>query len=353
MSTIKQFKIDLNKSKRLLLAAVILFCLSLSLVNPVKGMESLLIFCFYKNKSVTIEKSSEEPNFQNDFTVNNNCLAMNALASITSQPESIESTDQSASTDNDANLATLYKNALLNQPVPVTFITQEPRSGLINYTVQENDTVSSIAAFFGISTYTLLWANDLKEYSIIRPGDELVVLPVTGILHRVKDGQTIGWIANYYDAETEEIIAFNNLPADGTIQVGEKLIIPDGQMPVPVSSGTTYVAQQSYTGAGTGSSRNFPYGQCTWYVSQKRYVPWNGHAKAWLANARAYGYKTGTAPQVGAIIVTRESWYGHVGYVEAVRGDWVTFSEMNHLGWGIKSVRTIHINDSVIRGYIY
>lgn len=323
------------------------------MVNPVKGMESLLISCFYKNDSITTEKSSEELISQNNFNVNKNCLAINTFDSPNSQPEPIEDANQNASTDNNIPLYTLHKNALLNQLVPVTFIAQEPRSGLINYTVQENDTISSIAAFFGVSTHTLLWANNLKEYSIIRPGDELIVLPVTGILHRVKNGQTIGWIAEYYDAETEEIIAFNDLPADGTIQVGEKLTIPDGQMPAPAIPQTTYAAKQSYTGAGTGSSRSFPYGQCTWYVSQKRYVPWNGHAKAWLTNARAYGYKTGIAPQVGSIIVTKESWYGHVGYVEAVRGGWVTFSEMNHLGWGIKSVRTIHVNDSVIRGYIY
>jgi len=347
MSTIKQrlkqmFKIDIKKNRKLLLAAVVLFCLSLPLVAPLS-----------KNKSVTIEQSLDELNPQDNFATDKNYLTINTLASLTNQPNSLDNTNQDSFINGNSTLATLQENAFLNQTSPITFISQEARSGLIAYTVQENDTLSSIAASFGISTYTLLWANNLKETSIIRPGDELTVLPVTGVLHRIKDGETIGWIAKYYDAETEEIIAFNNSPADGAIQVGEKLIIPDGQMPVPARPKTTYVASVSYTGSGTGVSRIFPYGQCTWYVSQKKVVPWSGHAKAWLANSQAYGYKTGSAPQVGAIIVTRESWYGHVGYVEAVKGDWVTFSEMNHLGWGVKSVRTIHINDSVIRGYIY
>jgi len=353
MSTIKQFKIDIDKSKKLLLAAVVLFCISLSLANPVKGTESILISCLNRDKSVTVEQSTDESNIQNNFATNKNCLAVNTLAGLTNQSDPLDNNNQDVLINSNSALATLQENAFLNQTSPITFITQEPRSGLITYTVQENDTLSSIAASFGISTYTLLWANNLKEISIIRPGDELTVLPITGVLHRVKDGQTIGWIAKYYDAETEEIIAFNDLPANGTIQIGEKLIIPDGQIPAPVAPKATYVARTSYSGSGTGVSHSFPYGQCTWYASQKRIVPWSGHAKAWLANSRAYGYKTGTAPQAGAIIVTRESWYGHVGYVEAVKGNWVTFSEMNHLGWGVKSVRTIHINDSVIRGYIY
>jgi LysM repeat protein len=332
------------KKSRILLLAAVLFCLSLSLANPVRGIEQVIFLNINQSQTITEQASDKASQKQEMPSSGTMYLAVNS--------PSIDISDQDSSIQ-ESSLAAFNESALLAQTNPTTFISQEPRTGVITYTVQEGDSASSIAAFFGITTNTLLWANDLKELSIIRPGDELIILPVTGVLHRVKDNQTISSIANLYDADSEEIIAFNNLPADGSIQIGDKLIIPDGIMPSPVSYAPTRVVSQSYSGSGTGVSHVFPYGQCTWYVAQKRVVPWSGHAKSWLANAQAYGYQTGAAPQVGAIIVTRESWYGHVGYVEAVKGEWVTFSEMNHLGWGIKSVRTLHINDWKIRGYIY
>ena len=98
----------------------------------------------------------------------------------------------------------------------------------------------------------------------------------------------------------------------------------------------------------------FPYGYCTYYVSQRRPIYWSGNAIAWLANARAAGFATGDMPQVGAIMVTTEGgWTGHVAMVDAVNGDQVTISEMNYRGWGVISSRTVLASYSAIRGYIY
>jgi LysM repeat protein len=51
-------------------------------------------------------------------------------------------------------------------------------SELLTYKVKDGDTLSSIAANFGISVKDILSAND-KGSSLIRPGDELVILPVS------------------------------------------------------------------------------------------------------------------------------------------------------------------------------
>jgi LysM repeat protein len=332
---------------KLLLAAVILFGCFWSVFGPVVGFEKLVFGYSHDDKLIVREGSSDERDsieFQAPY------LAVNSSGILATQ---IEPVDESGGIEEELSLPHLQENALLAQASPITFISQEPRTSIITYVVQPGDTPSTIAASFGITTNTLLWANKLKDGSIIRPGDELVILPVSGVLHKVKSGQTISWIANYYKADANEIIAFNDLPADGQIEAGQQVVVPNGVMPAPPRPKPRRLATETITGPGTGKSHNFPYGQCTWYVAQKRYVPWSGHAKSWLANARAYGFTTGSTPRVGAIIVTRETWYGHVGYVEAVKGNWVTFSEMNHLGWAIKSVRTLHINDPKIRGYIY
>lgn len=99
---------------------------------------------------------------------------------------------------------------------------------------------------------------------------------------------------------------------------------------------------------------HFFYGQCTWYVATQRYVPWMGNAIDWWANARPYGYAEGSAPQVGAIMVTRESGYGHVAIVRSVNGDgsW-TVEEMNYTGFAQVDTRTIQPGFAYLVGFIY
>ena len=98
----------------------------------------------------------------------------------------------------------------------------------------------------------------------------------------------------------------------------------------------------------------FPYGYCTYYVSQKRTVTWMGNAGTWLTGAKAAGQSTGNTPKAGAIMVTAEGGkVGHVAYVESVVDDKVTISEMNFKGYGVVSSRTIPISSKFIRGYIY
>lgn len=241
--------------------------------------------------------------------------------------------------------------------------------GIVKYKVQSGDTPSSIATSFGISTYTLLWANNMKVGDYIKPGQELEVLPVTGIKHTVKSGDTVEKIANFYKADKDEVIAFNSLPADGIFPEGSEgkvLIVPNGETAAPlkprVIAPPRDTNQRTVVSSSKASSKfvnplgshRFVFGQCTYYVASKVYVPWSGHAKSWLTNARAFGYETGKTPVVGSIMVTTENkWYGHVALVEGVNGDKVTISEMNYVGWNRTSVRVLDINSRVIRGYIY
>ena len=234
--------------------------------------------------------------------------------------------------------------------------------GIVKYSVQSGDSPGSIATSFGISTYTVLWENDLKVGDIIKPGQKLEILPITGVKHKALGTDTVEGIAEKYKADTEEIITFNKLPADGTLTAEKILIIPNGQKeaplkPAPQRTYSKVVSSSKYsssTNLNPNKGHRFPYGYCTWYVASRVYVPWSGHAKSWLYNSRAYGYRTGTTPVAGSIVVTTENrWYGHVAYVEAVHGDTITLSEMNYVGWGRKSVRVLSVNSRVIRGYVY
>lgn len=247
----------------------------------------------------------------------------------------------------------------------------EEDGGVEVYLVKDGDTLGGIAQKFKISTNTILWANDIENADEIRPGDKIFILPVSGLTYVVKKGETLDQIAKEYKAEREKIISFNdNIPANGEVKEGQEIIIPGGEkeIPRPTTTDSAGIDRRVYATPGggdpkisgtikldgkAGTGHKFPYGYCTWYVAQKRFVPWGGNAGTWLYNAKARGYKTGKTPAVGAILVTSESWWGHVAVVESVGKGTITVSEMNYKGWAKTSKRTISTSNRVIKGYIY
>ncbi len=251
----------------------------------------------------------------------------------------------------------------------------EEDGGVTMYTVKEGDTVSGIAAKNFITVNTILWANDLDNVDAIKPGDQIFILPVAGVTHIVQNGETIDSIAQKYHADKDRIIAFNELPATGEVKTDQEIVIPDGQKetskPTATPDTSDTLRRQYATSAGAGAvtdissgwkklegkagaGHRFPYGYCTWYVAQKRYVPWSGNAGTWLYNAKAQGYRTGKTPSVGAIVVTTDSpYYGHVALVESVSGGSITVSEMNFKGWGKVDRRVISTASRSIKGYVY
>jgi surface antigen len=233
------------------------------------------------------------------------------------------------------------------------------RREITEYIVEEGDSLWSIASRFSVSLETIFWANNLKKLTI-QPGQKLLILPVSGVMHLVEEGDTVSEIAKTYKAEADKIISFNDLSGNNDIFVDEVLIIPDGKLPsvsiveTPSSSASVNLSTNNFY----GQSHAFPYGQCTWWVAQKRVIPGWGHAINWLDNAIVSGCSvckgSYCVPQVGAIIsLSGNRVYGHVGYVEEVKGDKVVFSEMNYIGLGRMNYRTLRIGSPSIKGYIY
>lgn len=105
------------------------------------------------------------------------------------------------------------------------------RKDVVVYEVELDDTPSSIAARFGISTDSVLWSNNLENDDNIFPGQELVIPPISGIVHKVVKDETVSSIASKYRAFTSEIIAFNNL-STSEINIGQTLVIPNGKVEV-------------------------------------------------------------------------------------------------------------------------
>ena len=127
---------------------------------------------------------------------------------------------------------------------------------------------------------------------------------------------------------------------------------------------TPPAAPRFSSGGGSAGGRascgnHFSFGYCTWYVANRRCIPWFGNADEWWANARASGYPEGQQAKVGAVAVWAAGpgygGVGHVAYVESVQPDGFTVSEYNYTyGWDHYDTRFVSYGKTgPLDGFIY
>ena len=242
------------------------------------------------------------------------------------------------------------------------------RKDIHTYIAAAGDTVSSIAAMFNVTSDSIMWSNNLSG-NTVSPGAKLNIPPVNGIVYTVQAGDTVDSLASKYRANRDQIIAYNDAELLG-IQLGEQVLIPNGQQPaapaVLLQVRATAPIYGSYT------SNGYDYGFCTWYVANRRAqigrpVPSNlGNANTWAVLAASMGIATGSTPQVGAAAVRHSGAPGHVAFVEQVNDDgsfWI--SEMNsygqvsmgdptpHGGWGVVDWKLVPADLVGTYSYVY
>lgn len=153
-------------------------------------------------------------------------------------------------TSTDETLIIVENNSLSKESI-VSGDDKTTVSDLISlYVVHSGDTLPAIAKMFGVTVNTIKWANDIKG-NTISVGQTLVILPITGIRHTVKSGETIQSIAKLHKGDVDEIIQYNNLEVGEKLKIGDVIIIPDGEAPASVSgssSGTKLSSQPTYSG---------------------------------------------------------------------------------------------------------
>lgn len=180
----------------------------------------------------------------------------------------------------------------------------------------------------------------------------------------VQKGDSLSKIAKRYNTTYVKLYNANKSVSNpDLIHAGDKIRVPQqseklpdrfskyqaGLRAVPASAPTaTYATAASpsrsvrtaaYTGSTAGNT--YVWGNCTWYVKNRRPDMPNqlGNGGQWVANAAARGYATGSTPRVGAVAEVP----GHVMYVESINSNGtVNISEMNYNGGlGVVNYRTI------------
>ncbi len=191
-----------------------------------------------------------------------------------------------------------------------TQISIKPRDSVVSYTVVEGDTLSSIAEKFAVSVDTIRWQNDLKSIDDIKPGQKLEVPPVTGIVHKVKRGETIYSVAKEYKVDAQAVVnwPFNTFTNDETfaLAVGQLLVVPDGVKPEEKPwQQPVFVARKTPNAGAVSAS-----GQFVWPASGgiTQYFRWY-HPAIDVANKNAPDI---LAADAGKVIVA--GWPDGIGY---------------------------------------
>lgn len=162
--------------------------------------------------------------------------------------------------------------------LPFTIIPERPREALETYTVQAGDTILGIAAKYGLQPETILWANPEIERNPdrISIGDQVKIIPLNGVLHVVKPGDTLSSLAAKYKVDTSVIVGYknNNLgDAAAALVVGTEIVVPGGQKPTVAQQVVTAYSGPVPASAAKGS------GAFLWPTSgsiTQKY--WSGHA---------------------------------------------------------------------------
>ncbi|HEX2679945.1 MAG TPA: LysM peptidoglycan-binding domain-containing protein [Candidatus Dormibacteraeota bacterium] len=256
-----------------------------------------------------------------------------------------------------------YSTIIKPAPIPTSApVNRQP----ITYTVKAGESLSDIAARYGVTVSEIRWSNtNLFNSDTIATGDQIIIPPVHGVVVITKSSDTVDSLAAKYGVDPQVVIDFNRLRTTD-LSAGTLLVIPGGvggAFPPPpaiyqILSGQhlSFSVKVVNCCLGPYVNNKFPVGWCTYYVATWRNVTWTGDAGWWYANAAAQGYSVGSTPKVGAIMVTWESWAGHVAYVEAVNpdGSWMV-SEMNWVAFDVIDQRTIRPGQLGQRlvGFIY
>ena len=106
---------------------------------------------------------------------------------------------------------------------------------------------------YDVSVNTILWANNLKSARDVRPGDTLIILPISGVERIVVKGDTLKSLAKKFGADADEIATFNGLDPAEPLEIGSTIIIPGGELilPTPISTSPTARGPIINSGGGT------------------------------------------------------------------------------------------------------
>lgn len=228
---------------------------------------------------------------------------------------------------------------------------EKPKSTQISiYAVREGDTLQGIAKLFGVSANTIRWANDMDKGAVLKKGQVLTILPVSGLSYTVKRGDTLASIAKATGADADEIARFNDIT--GPLASGISIVIPDGELSTPAPAPAPRRVATGVTSSVKSSAINASISSGYYGAPLNNYVRTQGvHGY----NAVDLGAPVGTpiyASASGDVILARSgSWnggYGNYIVISHNNGSQTLYAHQSRLAVGVGE----HVVKGQVIGYV-
>ncbi len=263
-------------------------------------------------------------------------------------PATADVSPEAGETVIDLNALPLRREAALSPVLnPVTFIGLRPaHTQLITYTVRRNDTPNGIAERFNIQPQTLLGCNPRlsEESSLLQTGDLLIICPEDGVLHDVRQSDTLEGLSALYGIPVGVIVAYepNNLAFPYRLYAGTQIFIPGAVRELFV---WTPPELPSRSGGGGGGYPNLGTGTYIWPVASRNISQffWYSHQAIDIAlpeGSPVYASDTGTVSYAawnnsgyGYLIVVNhgngfETYYAHLSGFNVIPGQVVSQGDL-------------------------
>lgn len=233
-----------------------------------------------------------------------------ALLEVSVPPDPATADYDSYTQGNDQNSLDSLQNSAFSNTGSILGGSLSKNNGFFTYTAQKGDTLTSLSNTFGVSTSTILWANtSISKSKKIAPNQQLIILPVSGVLYQAVSGDSIESLAEFYGINPQEIKKVNSLPGIvSELSQGQKLIIPDGK---PQAGLMTIVKSSKETLPNLNGFFSFPTEKTSWNWGILHYS--NAVDIANICGTKIYAAANGLVTEVG----DPEEWNdGYGGFIK-------------------------------------
>jgi murein DD-endopeptidase MepM/ murein hydrolase activator NlpD len=196
--------------------------------------------------------------------------------------------------------------------------TEAPGPGYFTYTIQDGDTVDSIAARYGLDPAYLIYDNpEIGDPDSLIIGATMVIPSTDGVVYNVTLGDTLNGIADYYGVDVNSIVGYapNGLTSPDNLIEGAVLLIPGAQLPQPAPAEDISLPAAASSSDDSGSD----------FVESSGFIwPWYGNISQYFGEPELSSYHKGldiegyvggsiVAAAGGTVVLTAWDDYG-LGY---------------------------------------